>query len=379
MKQFTMTRRSLRFACAGAAMALFANAALAADDATTLRDAAKGKVLVGTCVMSQQLDDAALSAFVAKEYDCITPENEMKPDEVHPGKGKFNFAPGDKICAFAAAHDMKVVGHTLVWHNQSPKWLYADESGKPLPREQALANMKEHITTVMGHFKGKVIGWDVVNEAIDDGPGYLRETPAKKAIGDDYIVQAFKFAAEADPTCGLYYNDYSNENPDKRAKCLKLIQSLKDAGCKIDAVGLQGHWALPYPDPKVIDDAITDYAKLGIKVNVTELDVDVLPRKTGGAEVTATEKNGADPFKTGLPDEVAKKQADRYAAFFKVFEKHAGDVDRVTFWGTHDGLSWLNDWPVRGRTNHALLFTRDMKPKAAEQSVVEALEAWPAK
>jgi endo-1,4-beta-xylanase len=348
--------------------------ALAAEP-KPLRKAADGKFLVGTAFMSSALDDPATAAFIAREFDSLTAENEFKPSSLQPRPGEFNFGPADRIVEFARQHDMKVVGHTLVWHQQSPKWMFADESGKPLPREQALANMKAHIDAVAGHFKGKVIGWDVVNEAISDrGDEYLRDTPALRAIGPDYIARAFEYAAAADPGAELYYNDYSIENPGKREKTLRLLKELKGAGVRVDGVGIQGHWLMGGPDAKTIEDAIVAFAKTGAKVMVTELDVDVLPRKQGGADISAREQGGADPYTSGLPADVAKKQADRYAEIFRVFDKHKDKVTRVTFWGVHDGATWLNHWPVRGRTNHPLLWDRQMKPKPALEAVLKELE-----
>ena len=167
--------------------------------------------------MSRRLDDPRLAALVAQQFDCLTGENEFKPRSLQPQPGKFNFAAADKIVEFAQSHDMKVVGHTLCWHGQSPAWMFRGPDGKPLPRDEALRNLKGHIDAVVGHFKGKVIGWDVVNEAISDAKDqYLRDTPARRAIGDDYIVKAFEFAHAADPDAELYYNDYGNENAEKR-------------------------------------------------------------------------------------------------------------------------------------------------------------------
>ena len=158
--------------------------------------------------------------------------------------------------------------------------MFRDESGNPLPREKALENLKRHIDGVAGHFKGKVIGWDVVNEAISDTDGeYLRPTPAFKAIGDDYIAKAFEFAHAADPNAELYYNDYSIENPDKLAKTIRLIRDLKSKGVHIDAVGIQGHFMLLYPDtPNVLDNAIQAFRAEGVKVMLTELDHQFSPQ-----------------------------------------------------------------------------------------------------
>ena len=355
---------------------------IAAGDphAETLRQAVNGRFLIGTCVSTGQLDRPEVADFIAQQFNCLTAENEFKPDALEPQPGEFNFTAADKIVAFAEAHHMKVVGHNLCWHNQTPAWMFRDASGQPLPREKALENLKRHIDGVVTHFKGKVIGWDVVNEAISDTDGeYLRPTPAFKAIGDDYLVKAFEFAHAADPSVELYYNDYSIENPDKLAKTIRLIRDLKSKGAHIDAVGIQGHFMLLYPGtPDVLDTAIKAFSAEGVKVMLTELDLEVLPRATAGAEVTATEKTGMNPYPEALPADVAQAQAEFYAKTFQVVLKYPGIVTRVTFWGTNDGNSWLNGWPVAGRTNHPLLWDRKFQPKPAYDAVMRVLTEAPA-
>ncbi|HEU5433657.1 MAG TPA: endo-1,4-beta-xylanase, partial [Thermomicrobiales bacterium] len=232
-----------------AVLALFAVRPAGAVEPTTpdkaltpLRRAVDGRFLIGTAVMSRQLDNPPLAALVAEQFDCLTAENEFKPASLHPRPGQFRFDAADRIVAFAQRHRMKVVGHTLCWHSQTPAWLFRGEDGKPLPRAEALRNLKEHIDAVVGHFKGKVLGWDVVNEAIGDTKGqYLRDTPARRAIGDDYIIRAFELAHAADPDAELYYNDYNNEQPEKREKTIRLVRELKTSGVRLDAVGIQGH------------------------------------------------------------------------------------------------------------------------------------------
>jgi endo-1,4-beta-xylanase len=341
----------------------------------SLRLAANGRFLVGTAVSLRDLDNPAVAALVAEQFDCLTAENEFKPMSLHPRPGEFRFARADRIVDFARQHGMKVIGHTLCWHSQSPAFLYRGADGKPLPREEALKNLKDHIDGVMGHFKGKVIGWDVVNEAIGDAKGeYLRNTPARRAIGDDYIAKAFEFARAADPGAELYYNDYGNEHPEKLEKTVRLIRDLKARGVRLDGVGLQCHLRLDDPDaPDRLDRAIAAYAAEGVKVMLTELDVDVLPRRARGADVAAREQGGSNPYRGGLPPEVAEAQARFYGRLFRVVRKHPGVVTRVTFWGPHDGATWLNSWPVPGRTNHPLLWDRALKPKPALGAVLEAL------
>lgn len=342
----------------------------------TLRQAAGDRLLIGAAVRSTQLQQPNLAALVAGQFNCITAENEFKPQSLQPEPGRFNFEPADKIIEFAQRHDIKVVGHTLCWHSQSPRWMFADERGQPLPRDKALANLKAHIDTVAGHFKGKVIGWDVVNEAISEPPGqYLRNSPARRAIGDDFVIKAFEFAHAADPDAQLYYNDFNDEEPVKREKTIRLIRDLKSNGCRIDAVGIQGHWILnSQRTEEVLEQAITAYAAEGVKVMITELDVDVLPRRTSGADINAREQGGApNLYPNGLPADVAQSQADFYRRLFAVVARHPGVVTRVTFWGTHDGTSWLNNWPVRGRSNHPLLWDRDLQAKPAFDAVLTTL------
>jgi len=249
-----------------------------------------------------------------------------------------------------------------------------DENKHPLSRDAALENLRNHIHGVMKHYKGKVKGWDVVNEAIGDSEPFLRDTPARKAIGDDFVIKAFQFAHEAEPDAELYYNDYNLERAYKREKGLRLIKELKAAGVRIDGVGIQGHLMLEKGDSKELEDGIKAYAALGVKVMITELDIDPLPRKKGGgADLSATEREGLDPYKNGLSDDVQKELANRYRELFTIFLKHP-QATRVTLWGVDDGSSWLNNWPTKGRTNHPLLWDRNLQPKPALGAVIEALQ-----
>jgi len=246
-----------------------------------------------------------------------------------------------------------------------PQWMFEDAQLKPLPREKALANLKRHIDAVVDHFRGKVDSWNVVNEAISDDPGeYLRNNPALKAIGPGYIQKAFEFAHAADPGVPLYYNDYNVETPSKLTKVLKLVRSLKAAGVRLDAVGIQGHWLLNFPSVDWIEAGIVALGKEGVKVIVSELDVDVVPR------------NGGDPYRTGVPPEVLDAEAKRYAKLFEIFVKHQDIIPKVTFWGLEDGQSWLNTNPTK-HTNYPLLFDRKLAPKPAYQAVIDVLQGSP--
>lgn len=343
----------------------------------TLRQAAGDRLLVGTALSSDNLQQPQLANLIATQFACLTAGNEMKPDFLQRVRGTFTFDGADKIVAFAQSHGMQVIGHTLCWHEQTPKWMFEDTQGKPLPRDAALANLKAHIDAVVGRYKGKVKGWDVVNEAINDGPEpYLRDTPARRAIGDDFVLKAFEFAHQADPDAELYYNDYNIDRDYKRDRALRLVREIRAAGLRIDAVGIQGHWGLDNHNPSLeeIERGIKTFVDDGFKVMITELDVDVLPRKNkdAGADLSATEAVGLDPYKDGLPDDVQRQLTDRYRDLFALLLRYP-QVTRITLWGTTDGNTWLNDWPVKGRTNHPMLFDRQLQAKPAAQAVLETL------
>ncbi|HVO73016.1 MAG TPA: endo-1,4-beta-xylanase, partial [Ignavibacteriaceae bacterium] len=334
--------------------------------------------LIGTALNNAQFSgrDTLSVDLVKKHFNTITPENVLKWGPVHPQKDKYNFEPADQFVEFGEKNNMFIIGHTLVWHAQTPRWVFEIDSTKAADRETLLNRMKEHIFTVVGRYKGKVKGWDVVNEALNEN-GTLRESQWMKIIGEDFIARAFQFAHEADPDAQLYYNDFSLENKSKREGAIKLIKNLQSQGIKIYGVGLQGHYKLDWPTPTQLDSTIKDFAALGIKVMITELDVDVLPYENITAEVNfrinmdkgLQEK--FDPYKNGLPDSMQTSLAERYSDLFKVFVENKNSVDRVTFWGVSDKDSWLNFWPIRGRSNYPLLFDRNGKPKPAFFSVLK--------
>lgn len=349
---------------------------------TALKDAFKDYFLIGAAVNRAQIyeKDKVGAEIVKKQFNTISPENVLKWGAIHPRPESYNFEAADRYVAFGEKYGMFIVGHTLVWHNQTPKWVFEDNRGNIVSREILLERMREHIQTVVGRYKGKIKGWDVVNEALNDD-GTLRQTPWLKIIGEDYIAKAFEYAREADPNAELYYNDYSLENEAKRKGALILLKKLLARRIPVRAVGLQNHNNLKFPTLRQADQTITDFANLGLKVNITELDVSVLPDPEGfsGAEITLNfeMREKLDPYKKGLPAEVQKNLARRYADLFGVFLKHRKNISRVTFWNVTDGDSWLNNFPVRGRTNHPLLFDRRGKSKPAFDAVIQSARNFP--
>jgi endo-1,4-beta-xylanase len=361
--------RILRFAAAGA----FAVAGKGFAAPSTLREATGGNPLIGCALGTQDIDNPPLARLVARQFDCLTADNQMMPAKLVDESGRYTFADGDRIADFAQDHGLKFFGQMFVWHHVTRAWLFEDARGRPLPRAQALSNLRSYILAVGRHYRGRVTAWNVVNEALSDEPGeYLRPTPALRAIGDDYIAQAFAFAQEADPGAELYYNDYNVEEPAKRAQALRLLRSLRARGLRVDAIGIQGHWTLGFPELSAITDSLKQFHQAGFKVFITELDIDVLPRTVSGADL-ATVEHGPDPFRNGLPAEVQAALARRYAEIFAAL-LNPSPAEMITFWGPDDGRSWLNDFPVRHRINYPLLFDRSLRPKPAFYAVRDQLQ-----
>ena len=345
---------------------------------STLKEAFDGRFLIGTALNEDQFGEknATQAALIKREFNSITPENVLKWEKVHPELERFDFEAADRFVAFGEKNGMFIVGHTLVWHSQTPRWVF-EENGKPASRETLLARMSNHITMVVGRYKGRIKGWDVVNEALNEN-GTLRESAWKRIIGEDYIAKAFQFAHAADPAAELYYNDYSLENAAKRNGAVTLVKKLQAAGVPIHGIGTQQHTKLNSPSVQSVDDTLTAFGKLGVKVMVTELDVDVLPSASRnlGADVglRVAQNPALNPYTNGLPDAVQQALANRYADLFKVYLKHTNTLKRVTLWGVTDGDSWLNYWPVAGRTSHPLLFDRSAKPKPAHKAVLDTVK-----
>jgi len=347
-----------------------------AQNSQTLKDVFRSDFLVGAAINRRQFseEDKTGVAIIKTQFNSVTPENQLKWQYVHPRPDAYDFAGADQYVEFGEKYGMFIIGHTLVWHNQTPGWVFQDDKGNRLSRDGLLQRLRDHIHTVVGRYKGRIKGWDVVNEALN-ADGTMRQSEWQKIIGDDYIARAFEFAHEADPQAQLYYNDYSLENEPKRNGAVKLVEKLKAQGVPIAGIGLQGHNKMNWPTVKQQDETIAAFESLGIKVNITELDIDVLPHiaEEDGPGIKPEEATGPklNPYPTGLPAAVSEAQAKRYAELFSVYLKYRNVIDRVTFWGVTDKDSWLNNWPVRGRSNYPLLFDRDAKPKPAFESLVQ--------
>ena len=347
----------------------------AAQAPATLKEALRGSFLIGAAINTAQItgQDSLGDAIIEAQFSTISPENALKWDRIHPTPDNYDFTMADQYVAFGEKHHMFIVGHCLVWHNQVPDWVFRDDKGNFVDRATLLKRMHDHISTIVGRYKGRIQSWDVVNEALNED-GTLRQSPWLKIIGEDYIAKAFQYAHEADPQAQLTYNDYSLENEPKRNGALALIAKLKAQGVPVTSVGLQGHDSLTWPSVEDQDATISDFAKLGVKVVISELDVDVLPsvthQQTAEVSLKVQQEPKLNPYANGLPQSVQQELAQRYADLFRVYLKHRDVVTRVTFWGVTDGDSWRNDWPVKGRTSYPLLFDRSGQPKPAFQAAI---------
>lgn len=340
---------------------------------TSLKETFKNDFFIGAAIGKSQINqtDSLSIALLKKEFNSITPENDMKWEQIHPEKDSFYFEIADKYVALGKKNNMYIVGHTLLWHSQLAPWVHN------IKDSATMANtIKTHINKVAGRYKGKIDTWDVVNEALNED-GTFRESLFLKIMGEKYIAYAFKIAAETDPDAKLVYNDYNLWKPEKRAGVVKLVKSLQKEGVKIDGVGMQGHWSLLGPSIEDIENSIIAYSSLGVKVSFTELDITVLPNPwdlDGAAVEQSYEQFEGDPkmnpYPVKLTDSAQTQLAKRYEDIFKLFLKHKDKIDRVTFWGVNDEQSWLNNWPINGRTNHPLLFDRNFEPKKAYFSVL---------
>ncbi|WP_183558531.1 endo-1,4-beta-xylanase [Mucilaginibacter sp. SP1R1] len=311
-----------------------------------LKDYYKNYFPIGVAVSAASLHGPD-SALIVKEFNSVTPENDMKMGPINPSEGVYNWKNADDIVDFAVSHHIKIRGHNLCWHNQEAIWMFKDTNGKPVTKELLLQRLKDHIFTVAGRYKGKIYAWDVVNEAVDDSDDttqiYRKSNWYNICNGPDFIEAAFKYAHEADPHARLYYNDYNSEHPVKREKIFKLLKKLIADHVPIDGVGMQAHWKLNDPSPDELRKALDEVTSLGLKVQFTELDITIrLPQPkpaTGAAAPGATILPTPDP---GYTPELEAKQIAQYKMAFDIFRQYKKFITSVTFWNVSDRYSWLD-------------------------------------
>ena len=359
------------------------NVNISSTDDRLLKDVYKNAFLIGTAVSPVITSgrDKASQDIVIKHFNSITVENVMKAALINPAPGVYNYEPADEYVAFGEKNKMFMIGHTLVWHNQCPPWFFTNAAGKPNTKEEQIERLRSHIEAVAGKYAGRVHAWDVVNEVIGEDGNY-RPTTWVNAFGngDTLVKYAFMFAAKYAPNTELYYNDFNEWRPAKRDGIVRMIKMLQKEGMRIDGIGMQCHWGLNYPKTKYIEDAIDAYAACGVKVMITELDVDVLPLTKEGQIIgqgmsdkqfqLEEFKTFFDPYQNGLPDSLQTVLAKRYVELFKIFYNRRDKIARVTLWGVHDGMSWKNGYPIPDRTNYPLLWDRQKQPKPALKAVL---------
>ena len=332
----------------------------------SLKDAVGDKFLMGVALNVNQSSgvDTSSIKLVKQHFNSIVAENCMKCEVIHPEEDRYDFTLADQFVSFGEKNGMAVIGHCLIWHSQLAPWFCVDEKGNNVTPEVLKQRMKDHITTIVTRYKGRIKGWDVVNEAILEDGSY-RKRKFYEILGEEFIPLAFQYAHEADPDAELYYNDYAMNMPGKREGVVKLVSSLKEKGIRIDAVGMQGHMGMDYPDINEFEQSIVAFAGTGVKVMVTEWDMSALPTVKQSANIsdTVAYQKMLNPYPETLPDSVSKAWNNRMKQFFGLFEKHADVISRVTAWGVSDSDSWKNDFPVKGRHDYPLLFDRNYQPK----------------
>ncbi|MGC9364455.1 MAG: endo-1,4-beta-xylanase [Fidelibacterota bacterium] len=346
---------------------------------TSLKDVFAERFYIGVALNEKQFSrhEPQSVRIVERHFNSLTPENCLKWEQVHPQQDRYDFKPADTFVEFGEQRGMFLVGHTLIWHQQTPAWVFCDDNGEPVDRETLLARMKEHIFTVVGRYKGRIQGWDVVNEAFEDD-GRFRQSPWYEIIGEEYIRWAFEWAHQADPEAELYYNDFNMWYSGRRDAVARLVRELQNQGVPIHGIGLQGHWGLDYPPLDELEIALSGYGELGVSLMITELDMDILPQPSDytGADISLSyeQRKELDPYPDFLPDSMQTVLAERYAEFFQIFNKYDKSISRVTFWGVHDAQSWRNYWPIHGRSAYPLLFDDNFKPKPALHAIIRTVK-----
>ncbi|MGL1888142.1 MAG: endo-1,4-beta-xylanase [Reichenbachiella sp.] len=317
---------------------------------------------IGVAIPSSSLNNAD-TTLIKKEFNSVTAENLMKMGPMQPIEGVFKWEEADKLVEFAQKNNIRVRGHALCWHEQTPDWFFVDDQGNDVSKEVLLKRLQTHIETIVKRYKGKIYAWDVVNEAIDDdSTKFLRNSKFYQICGEDFIVKAFEYAHEADPAAQLFYNDYNADLPEKRDRIYRLGKMLLDRGVPIHGIGMQGHWSIYSPSQSELETAIDQYSSLGLTVQVTELDVSIYPWEKERRERKPDEEDE-------LTLELEQQQIEQYSMFFRVFKAKKDVVSGITLWGVSDGHSWLNHYPVNGRDNYPLLFNRDLKRKPVYDAI----------
>ncbi len=305
------------------------------------------------------------SNLIINEFNSVTPENAMKMGPIHPREDRYYWRDADTIVNFAIRNKLKVRGHTLCWHAQTPNWLFTDSAGNNVSKEILLQRLESHINTVVSRYKGKIYAWDVVNEAIADGPEYLRKSKWTEITGEEFIEKAFEYAHAADPDAVLFYNDYNTEIPAKRDKIYKLLKGLKEKGIPVHGVGLQAHWSVSTPTRQELEKSIEMFSSLGLQIQFTELDISVYSGRQGGQLIQGQQQQQQ---KAEFTAEMEQQQLEKYKMVFDVFRKYKKNITGVTFWNVSDKYTWLDG---RGRKNYPLLFDQELKPKKAYWEVVK--------
>ena len=344
-------------------------------EAGSLKDAYHDQFLIGAAVNVDQSEgrDTVGVRVLKEHFNSITAENCMKSMYLQPAEGDFFFDEADTFIEFGEENGMHIVGHTLVWHSQAPDWFFTDDEGNDVTREVLIERMRNHIRTVVERYKGRVHGWDVVNEAILDDGSY-RDSKFYTIIGEEYIPLAFQFAHEADPGAELYYNDYAMAGEGKRNGVIAMVKSLQENNIPIHGIGMQGHMGIDYPDINEFEKSINAYAELGMTVMITEMDITLLPFPSSDvtAEVSMSYEyqQEMNPYVDGLPYSVRATWEQRYTDYFALFLKHRDKISRVTLWGVSDANTWRDDWPMEGRTDYPLLFDREYQPKPIVEKLI---------
>ena len=385
LRKWTLTVAAAAFFTAGAGNVLAQEMPKNADPNKGLKDYFKDYFPIGVAV-NIAATHGADSALIVKEFNSVTPENDMKMGPIHPSEDTYNWKNADAIVDFATSHHIKIRGQNLCWHNQEAAWMFKGPDGQPVTKELLLQRLKDHIYTVVKHYKGKIYAWDVVNEAVDDSNDttkiYRESNWYKTFGGPEFIAAAFRFAHEADPDAKLYYNDYNSEHPVKREKIFKLLKYLVENHVPIDGVGFQAHWKLNDPSPEELKKALDEVISLGLKVQFTELDITIRTPQPRPAPGTAP---AAMPADEGYTPEVEAKQIAQYKMAFDIFRQYKKSITGVTFWNVSDRYSWLDSrggglmggaaagqtGPMQVRKAYPLLFDVDRNRKKAYWAVVD--------